>query len=113
MLAQSPVYIGYVQYYKTRYQYGFQFNWKNTPANMHRIFSHVPIQDYYTPNRGLLILSDLETQNEANLGSHLSPAWVPNNMAQGHPHHAATRRCLEEIYLCSHFFIHVCWKVYP
>ena len=51
MLAKSPVYIGYVQYYKKRYQYGFQFNWKNTPANMHRISSHVPIQDY-TPITG-------------------------------------------------------------
>ena len=50
MLAQNPVYIACVQYYKTRYQYGFQFNWKNTPANMHRISSHVAIQDYYTPN---------------------------------------------------------------
>ena len=52
MLAQNPVYIACVQYYKTRYQYDFQFNWKNTPANMHRISSHVPIQDYYTPNTG-------------------------------------------------------------
>ena len=51
MLAQNPVYIGYVQYYKTSDQYGFQFNWRDTPANMHRISSHVPIQDF-TPNIG-------------------------------------------------------------
>ena len=34
-------------------------------------------------HRGLLILSDLDNQNEANLGSHPSPAWVPSNMATG------------------------------
>ena len=34
-------------------------------------------------HRRLLILSDLDTQNEANLGSHPSPAWVPSNMATG------------------------------
>ena len=66
---------------------------------------------YSWDNRGLLIYSDLDTQSEANLGSHPSPAWVPSNMAHGYPHHAA--RYLGELYLCSHFLIHVCWKVYP
>ena len=32
-------------------QYGFQFNWRSTLANMHRVSSHMPIQDY-TPNIG-------------------------------------------------------------